>query len=405
MSAKNGQPEVVTAAQARRLLMAGAGLLRDPQRRAGPKTVERTIRELGFVQVDSINVIERAHHLILFSRLHGYRHDMLTRLLERTRSVFEHWTHDASIIPTDWFPHWRHRFDRFDPNAHPWWRSKLGPDMERIVEDVLAHVGETGAISTREFEIDRDADQKSGTWWGWKPSKTALELLWRDGRIMISRRESFRKVYDLTERVLPDHHDLPAPSPEEYVDWACRTAMDRLGVANPSEVSKFWNAIDLAMARTWLKAAGLRGEVVAVLVESIDGGKPRPAYAVADWRQRLRRAAPPPPITRALAPFDPAIRDRARAKRLFGVDYRFEAFVPASKRQHGYYTMPILEGEAIIARFDPKLHRDRDELEIRAMHWEQGVRITKKRERGVDDALENLAEFVGATSVSHAQSE
>jgi uncharacterized protein YcaQ len=220
---KNSPAPRVSAAQARLLLMGAQGLLSDPERAATPAALFELVRRMGFVQLDSINYVERAHHLTLFSRLFNYRREHLARLLERERSLFEHWTHDASAVPTEWFAHWKPRFERAAPRirASYWWRERLGDDAERYIDAVRERIHREGPLRSQDFEHERGA---SSPWWGWKPQKAALEYLWHTGELMVVRRENFQKVYDLTERVFPELHRAPAPPEEEHTEWACSTA-------------------------------------------------------------------------------------------------------------------------------------------------------------------------------------
>ena len=385
----------VPAATARRLLLGAQGLLEDPRRKASAAVVDDLVLRLGFVQVDSINVVERAHHLTLHSRLHGYRPAMLERLLERERTLFEHWTHDASAIPVRFFPQWRARFERLrrEHFEHPWWRQRLGPEPEKLLDHVLGRIEREGPLMARDFERPEGT---SGAWWGWSPQKSALEVLWRLGRLAIARRINFHKVYDLTERALPAVAALPAPREEEHVAWACGAALERLGVATADEVAGFWDGIALAEARAWLADAVRRGEAVEVEVEPADDGRPRRAWAVPDWEARAAALPPAPRHLRLLSPFDPVLRDRRRALRLFGFDYRFEAFVPAPERRYGYYVLPILEGERLVGRLDPKLDRGAGLLTVRAVWWEPGVKPGKGRTAALETAVARLARFVGA---------
>lgn len=391
---------IVTAATARRLLLACQGLADDPRRRATSEAVYDLILRMGFVQVDSINVVERAHHLTLASRLDGYRPPRLDRLLERDRRLFEHWTHDASAIPTAWFPYWRIRFDRLrasDP-VHPWWRARLGPRPQKVIAHVRDRVAREGPLMARDFEDERRPG--GDAWWSWRPQKAALEHLWRTGEIAIAGRVNFHKVYDLTERVLPAAAALPRPDPEEHLDWACRSALDRLGVATPQQLADFWEAVTPAEARAWCAAAAARGEVATVLVAAVDGSRPQLACAVPDWEERAARAPEPPPRLRLLSPFDPILRDRRRTQRLFGFDYRFEAFVPRPRRVHGYYVLPILEGDRLVGRADPKFRRDEGRLEIREVWWEPGVKLGTGRRAAFESAVARLAKTIGAESWS-----
>jgi uncharacterized protein YcaQ len=395
--------QTVTAEQARLLLMGAQGLLDETARAATPAALRRLITRMGFVQLDSICYVERAHHLTLVSRLDGYRREHLARLLERERALFEHWTHDASAVPLEWFPHWKPRFERAGASirASLWWRERMGERPERIIDAVRGRVAREGPLRSQDFEHEGPRDGSSA-WWGWKPQKAALEYLWRTGELMVARRENFQKVYDLTERVFPEHNRAPRPAEDEHVEWACSTAFERLVVATPKEVADFWAAIDPARARGWCERAAREGRVVPVVVEAheaVKGGKPRPAYAVPDWERRLKSLPAAPQRTRLLSPFDPVLRDRARLGRLFDFDYRFEAFVPEPARRFGYYVLPVLEGDRLVGRIDPKLHRDEGVLRIRRVFWEPSVRVTRARRKGLEDAAARLAQFVGAARV------
>jgi len=391
----------ITALGARRLLMNGLGLLDDPNRRATTAGVRKMVERLGFVQVDTIAVSERAHHHILLTRFHDYSPATLTRLLERDRALFEHWTHDASIIPVSWLPWWRVRFERYRRRGHApngWWRDRMGNRAQEIIAAVLRKVEIEGPLRVADVgEKDEKGRKGSEPWWGWRPEKAALEYLWRTGELSIARRINFHKVYDLTERVFPGAFDAPVPSDDAHVEWACLAALERLGCASPGEIAAFKHAISPAEARRWCEHAERDGRIAKVLVERSDKGKPTSAYALPARLARLNRLPDPPREARVLSPFDPLIRDRKRALRLFGLDYRFEAFVPAPKRRHGYYTMPILDGDRFIARIDPKLHRDRGELELLGAWWD--IKSTPKLRAKAKDAIERYAHQVGATRV------
>jgi uncharacterized protein len=388
---------LLPAATARRLLLGAQGLLDDPRRKATPDVLYDLIERMGFVQIDSINIVERAHHLTLASRLQSYRPALLTRLLERERRLFEHWTHDASAIPTAWYAQWKPRFERYRQKVlgHPWWLERVGPDPYKVFDHVRERIVREGPLMAKDFEDERP-EGTDKTWWGWKPQKAALEYLWRTGELAIARRVNFHKVYDLAERVLPEAHASPSPDPEEHLEWACRLALERLGIASADELAGFWHAIPLEEARAWGERAAARGEVTSVEVETLDGSRPRKSWAVPDWQERAAALPSAPPRLRLLSPFDPILRDRKRTLRLFNFDYRFEAFVPEPQRRHGYYVLPILEGERLVGRLDPKLHRERGLLEIRALWWEPGVRESKGRQAALEAAVERLARLTGA---------
>lgn len=375
--------------QARRLLLAGQALLGE----APAAGLRGLLRQLGFVQLDSINVVERAHHLILGARLAGYAREDFDALAEE-RFLFEHWTHDSSAIPLDWYPHWKHRFpaSRERILANAWWRERVGRKPEAVLAHVLERIREEGPLMSADFEHKGKGEN---SWWGWKPQKAALEFLWHVGELAVARRVNFHKVYDLPERVFPDAHAAPAPTRKAHVDWACSTALERLGSGTPRELADFWDAVTPEEAAAWCEAAVKKGKAARVELDLGEAG-PRPAFAVPDWEARATALPEPDGRTRLLCPFDPILRDRARALRLFGFDYRFEAFVPEAKRIYGYYVLPILEGERLVGRLDPKFHRDQDVLEVKGLWWEKGVRPTKARLRVLESALEELARRIGA---------
>ena len=391
---------IVTAEAARLLLMNAQGLLADPGRRATPATLQKLVEQMGFVQLDSINVVERAQHLTLASRLDAYRPEALAGLLEKERSLFEHWTHDASAIPTKWFAHWKPRFARERERIlrKPWWRERMGDDPDKVIGQVRERIVREGALRSLDFEHE-PRGAASASWWGWKPQKAALEYLWSTGELMIARREKFQKVYDLTERVLPAQSREPQPTEREHVEWACRTALERLVVATPKEIAEFWNAVGATQAKAWCEEGARAGKVIPVLVESSDGAKGKVSFALCDWERRLSDLPAPPARTRLLSPFDPVLRDRARARRLFNFDYRFEAFVPAPQRQYGYYVLPVLEGDRLVGRLDPKFHRGDGALNIRRIYWEPGIRVTPARRRRLEEATGRLARLIGAREI------
>jgi hypothetical protein len=391
--------QLVTAADARALLLQAQGLLDDPTRRASAASVAKLIERLGFVQVDSIHRVERAHHLILGARLDGYRPALLERLAFDKRAIFEHWTHDAAYIPVSLFPYWKLRFERREKQMRGkrWFKTRLGADPDATIARVLRRIQREGALRARDFE--RGAERPSTGWWDWTPEKTALEFLWQSGRLAIAGRERFDKIYDLVERVLPEAHARPAPSHAEHVEWACSSALERLGAATSGELASFWRAVSARDAAEWCRQALSQHRVVSVTLGAANGAAPRPGVALADWKSRVRRAPEPSAELRLLAPFDPVLRDRLRLERLFAFDYRFEAFTPAAKRRYGYYVLPILERDRLIGRLDPRHDRARGALVVDGLWWEPGIRPSAARKRALTRALEKLAARIGATSV------
>ncbi len=380
-------------AQARRLFLHRHALAEAPSGPAKSADLAALIRRIGFVQVDSINTVERAHHMILFSRRQSYQPKTLKRLLEQDRALWEHWTHDASILPIETFPYWKHRFARDANRLHANWRRWFREGYEAQFDTILQRIADHGPLTSS--DVGEGEARGKGGWWDWHPSKTALEWLWRTGQLAITRREGFQKVYDLTERVIPAELRTAEPDLPAKVDWACNRALDQLGFASPSEVQAYWNALPKEAIGPWIKTALARGEVVEALLEGADGStrkvltRPQSLHDMPEVAARLR----------ILSPFDPALRDRARAEHLFGFFYRIEVFVPEPKRRWGYYVFPVLDGDRLVGRLDAKAHRAEGVLRVKAFWPEAGVRLTKARLAKLEGELHRLARFAACDRV------
>lgn len=355
-----------------------------------PGDLAATIRALGFVQLDSVNTVARAHHMILSARSRSYRPAHLKKLMERDRQVFEHWTHDASVLPMEWYPAWQLKFARDAAKMRMRWRDWQGGDYEDKLEAVLDQIARTGACGSR--DVGADEARSGGGWWDWHPSKTALEYLWRSGRLSVLRRDGFAKVYDLAERVIPQavRAAEAGMTEPEIVDWAAGAALDRLGFATSGEIAAFWDLITPEEARIWCRDQLASGALIEVDIEGADGRLRRslarpdlPGRALPEIGERLR----------VLSPFDPALRDRKRAARLFGFHYRIEIFVPEAKRVFGYYVFPILEGDRLIGRIDMRREGAGGVLRVRALWPEKGVAFGKGRLARLEAELGRIARF------------
>ena len=392
---------LITNRQARRIRLAAAGLMTAPHRRLTDRGLLELIDAMGYVQLDSIQTVERAHHHILFARSQTYRQAQLSRLAERDGTLFENWTHDAAVIPSRFYPYWRHRFERERDRLSERWRKWRRDGFEAFYDHVLARIRDEGALMARDFgETGRKGAGKAGEgWWDWHPEKTALEYLWRTGALAVARREGFQKVYDLPERVLPAEHLEAQVAAADYVDWKCRAALDRLGFATSGEIAEFWGGVTPAEAAAWCRAQQAAGAVIEVAVAPADGSKPRPAFARPGLPDTLADLPDPPARLRALSPFDPLIRGRAQTERIFGFHYRIEIFVPAAKRQYGYYVFPLLEGNRLVGRIDMKHDRDTGVLGVKGLWWEDKVWPSKGRLARLDAELERIRRFTGAESL------
>lgn len=389
-------PPVLPNAPARRLFLHRHALGEAPVGAASGADLAALIRRIGFVQVDSINTVERAHHMILWSRRQSYKPEALKRLLERDRSLFEHWTHDASILPIGLHPYWQHRYARDATRLHANWQRWFRDGFQAEFDTILRRIEDHGPVTTSDFGIGEP--RSKGGWWDWHPSKTALEWLWRIGQLAISRRDGFQKVYDLSHRVIPPQHHGPTPEPSAVLDWACTSALDHLGFATPTELARYWNAVSIDDAKQWCRDALLRGNIIEIDVQSVDGTLRR-SLARPDVLQAAADAPEPPNRLRILSPFDPALRDRDRAERLFGFTYRIEVFVPEPQRKYGYYVFPLLEGSSLIGRIDAKAHRDAGILRVRALWPEKGIKFGLARQARLASELDRLARLAGCERV------
>ena len=359
------------------------------------------IQRLGFVQLDSINTVARAHDMILFSRRPSYRANNLKRLYERDKALFEHWTHDAAVIPIEYYPHWHLRFLRDAEVLKSRWKNWRRDGFEQQFASVLQHIRDHGAVSSS--DVGKDEKKGSGGWWDWHPSKTALEFLWRSGALTVVGRQGFQKRYDLTERVI-DTHLCPGNMPcdaEATIDWLCNAALDRLGFATSGELAAFWDTVSAKEAKLWCEQALIQGKLEEIEIACADG-KLRKVFARPSVSEEAAAVPRPSGRLRVLSPFDPMLRDRNRAERLFGFHYRIEVFVPEPKRTYGYYVFPLLEGNRMIGRIDMKAQRDRGVLQVSALWPERSARWSDVRTRRLHAELDRVRRFAGLDRVEFA---
>lgn len=369
---------------ARRLWLHAHGLADAP---GGPVDVMGMIRALGFVQIDTIRNVTRAHHHILWSRNRNYRESQLWPLL-KDRQIFEHFTHDASLIPMDVLPYWQRQFRRLGAKVarSDWYQSGLGQDEIRRIRERIA---QEGPLSTHAF----DTKAASREMWARPPHKKALDQMWYAGELATCHRENFVKFYDLGERVFPA--DLcQCPGEDVAADWLCDEAIDRLGFATVGEVQRFWDAMDAREAKAWAD----RRRLIPLEIEGADGTW-RAAWGAADIEARLARADGVSSHLRLLNPFDPAIRDRVRLERLFGFVYRNEMFVPKAQRIWGYYVYPLLEGERFVGRLELKAERAAGRMQVTAFWPEPRVKWTLPRQAKLERELQRFARLAGISRV------
>lgn len=387
------RPERLSLAQARRAALAAQGF--GEGRPAGPITARhprRSVARLGLLQIDSVSAVVRAHYMPLFSRLGAYPRALLEDAAwgaPRRRELFEYWAHEASLLPLALHPLLRWRMARAERGRGIYGGlARFGAERRDAVEAVFRTVEARGPLAAGDLEGPRGP----GGWWGWSDAKRALEWLFWAGRLTTAtRRGSFERLYDLPERVLPERiMALPTPSEAEAQRALLALSARAHGVATAGDLRDYFrlDAADVAPRLAELVEAGT---LVPVAVEGWD----RPAYLHAEARipRRIEARA-------LLAPFDPLVWERARAERLFGFRYRIEIYVPAAKRQHGYYVLPFLLGEALVARVDLRADRAAGVLRVIAVHHEPGAPLETDEALAAELAL--MAAWLGLHGVVRA---
>ncbi len=373
---------------ARRLWIDAQGLSETP---TGPLDVMTIIRRLGFVQLDTIQAVARAHHHILWSRNQNYREPMLDRLLAEDRAIFEHFTHDASVLPIETYPYWRRQFQKLGEKTGRWAQVRSMVDAGEMAA-IRARIEAEGPLSTHAFNTRKTSKEM----WARPPHKLALDQMWYAGELATSHRRNFTKYYDLSERVIPDHVRDEMVDDSGQVDWLCRSALERLGFGSEGDVMRFWGATALGEVKAWRQAVD--HELTDVEIACADGSV-LTLFAPANIEERLAKLPAPTTRLRILNPFDPVVRDRSRLSRLFGFDYRIEIFVPAAQRKWGYYVMPILEGDRFVGRIEAKADRKKGTLTVHKVWPEPGVKWGQGRWRKLEAEIDRLARFVGTPNV------
>lgn len=381
---------------ARWLWLTQQGLASPP---TGKLDIMSIIRQLGFVQLDTIQVVSRAHHHILWTRNQHYREPMLDKLLAKDRTLFEHFTHDASVLPIEFYPMWQRQFRRMKERIDKanWYKSMLD---ETGREAIKQRIAKEGPLSTHAFDTKVKGKKEM---WSRPPHKLALDYMWNCGELATSHRQNFKKFYDLADQVIPDEFRSITHSDEDQMDWLCSEALGRLGFATAGEIQRFWDASDAREVKHWLDSAS--DTILPVELEAADGSWSQ-ALAPADIEDRVARLTAPTSRLRIVNPFDPIIRDRARLKRLFGFDYRIEIFVPAEKRKWGYYVFPLLEGDRLVGRIEAKADRRKGELNVLNLWAEPKVKWTNARATKLAAELQRFARFVNLATINwHCASE
>lgn len=347
------------ATKLRRLALAKQGLSRKAPFGSGLAGATAALQHLGYVQIDTISVVQRAHHHVLATRVPNYQAEHLNQLLSRGLA-FEYWHHAAAYMPIEDYRFARLRMQDIQDGVRFWSKRR---DL-KLEKKVLQRIRADGALMARDFEAP---GHKSNGWWEWKPAKHALEQLFMMGELCVARRDGFQKVYDLPERVLPSNVVTKLPSTEAYAEHLLAGQLANYGHVTTKSVTYLQRSSALRKVSNVLFSEQIAsGQLVAV-----DLPDARPVYTTPDiWAQRA-----PAPSARVsiLSPFDNSIIQRERIQRLFNFDYQIECYVPAPKRKFGYFCLPLAFGDDLIGRMDCKAHRNTQHLEIRELFLEKPI--------------------------------
>lgn len=381
------EPILLTKSQARKIILHAAGLCKSGQFGKGREAAYKVIDQLGFIQVDTNYVVERAHHHAIAARVPGYKTEWLEELQTDGR-IYEFWTRDSGFMPMHEF---RYSLPIHDSFFDKW---KSLPQSEiNLMNRVLDRIAREGSLGAKDFENDRTV--KSSGWWDWRPSKVALERLHLTGQLLTTRKKDFHKLYDLTKNIITSDIDKTKPTIEEFTRHLIIRSLQALGIAYVKEIA--WNGRFVKCpVKSELKKLVEAAEVVEVSIEGLKG----PLYMLPGYKKKKINIAGDAFI---LSPFDILNVFRHRLRDFFNFDYQVECFVPAVKRKYGYFSLPILIGDRFVARMDAKAERKQKTLIIHNLYFER-VKMTKPMIAKFCEAMEAFAKFNGCSEVAITKS-
>jgi uncharacterized protein len=376
---------MISRSMARQMALACQGLNGSWDVPAGKDGVAATIERLGYVQIDTISVVRRAHHHTVWARRPDYAPHMLHELQAHDRRVFEWWAPAMSYVPMSDYRYYAARMGR--DSVHAWKRAWL-LENEDVVGQVLERVREEGPLGSSDFKAPEG--YKRGTWWSWKPAKEALEVLFDMGTLMVTERRGFQRIFDLRERVLPAGVDTTTPTQEELARFAIRRALGSLGFAAVDDVRwGRWRRVQ-AGAEV-LQDLVDSGEVTSFAIEGAEEQTFCGLTRVIDEVSRYRGSR----LTHILSPFDNLVTRRQWLSTFFDFEYKLEAYTPAAKRKYGYFSLPILWGERFAGRMDAKADRKAKTFIVRNLVFEPGFDSYDDLLPQLTTRLRLLATFAG----------
>ncbi|XOV77587.1 MAG: winged helix-turn-helix domain-containing protein [Aestuariibacter sp.] len=370
----------------RRLALSSQGLLHKSPFGKGQQGARSAIEHIGYVQIDTISVIERAHHHALYTRVPGYQPKMLNNLLKK-RDIFEYWSHAAAFLPIRDFRFSLPYKQAIKSGQTHWYKNT----DRKLMANIIKRIRDEGPLRSRDLESH--PNKKQG-WWDWKPAKKAIEQLYMEGDLMVCDREGFQKTYDLTERVLPSDISTEMPNMDELADHLLEQKLRCHGLVTlkgltylrrNGELRKAMKTrVDEYLSQQRLEQMELpNGEIFFVKSGALEQTLPRS-------HNRLI----------ILSPFDNSVIQRDRLSALFEYNYQIECYVPEPKRQFGYFCLPLLFRNTFIGRMDCKAHRKNKHLEIKSLHLEEAVNNTEELANAFAEAMVDFCRFQNCETVS-----
>jgi len=356
----------------------------------GKAGVLDVIKTLSYVQLDTISVIERAHHHTLYNRVKDYHPDMLNELLAKDKAIWEYWAHAASYIPIEDYPFYKIRMLSF-PNGS--WEKKFWELHKDLAKPVLDRIRKDGPLSTKHFEDTRTVKENQ-VWGNIKPAKIMLELLMWKGDLIVTARDKFQRVYDLTERAIPHYREIELPSDKARAEFMITRTLRAHGIASESDINSH---ISLAARPVVTKALKDLLKHDKIQAFSLDGVK-EPFYMFSDTVIPSEQNLNIPDSIRILSPFDNAVILRSRLLKIFAFDYALECYVTPAKRKFGYWNCPVLWKDNFVGILDPKADRKTKIMIINSIHIDKKIWKNKQFQTAFEQELTDFIRFIGCKS-------
>ena len=393
------------------------GLLNRGAKIQGKEGIIHTIKKLGYLQIDTISVVERTHHITLWNRVLNYQKQHLWDLLNKEKRLFEWWAHGASFIPIENYRYWlpamlnleeqiKNPQQFADMRSWETYGARWMLKHPKVVKDVLREIKKRGPLSSKDFKSPQ-ARKREG-WWDWKPAKMALEILFNAGILMVSYREGFQRFYDLTERVLPANVDTTLPTEEERARFLLLLVVNALGIGKNKHFKDYLSFRSYGLNLPKLRDREERQKLIDRMIEegdilqiAIENDKSQYYITKSDLKaiKKLGNNPPKDNHVNLLSPFDNLIIDRDRTLDMFNFNYTLEAYYPQAKRRYGYYVMPILFGNEFVGRLDPKFDRKNRILIIQSIYLEKKFQPSETFLLSLSDTLTSFAEFNGGSNI------